>query len=184
MKRLVTVGLALFMSAALYASDSECECSPVDIGPVDTEGFESVTNAGVTVSWMVKGSDLSVVISARTTGWVAVGFDPSRMMGDANIIIGYVMDGQVFVRDDFGVGNIRHGADSANGGVDNLADITGSEEGGVTTIGFTIPLDSGDGMDKPLVAGRTYRIIMAYGPDGADDFSTHHASRGSTEIRL
>ncbi|MCK4516427.1 MAG: hypothetical protein KAU31_14290 [Spirochaetaceae bacterium] len=64
----------------------------------------------------ILGAFLVLLMSAVTTGWIAAGFDPSRQMADANIIIGYVADGEVFLRDDFGTGNVRHGADVDNGG--------------------------------------------------------------------
>ena len=54
----------------------------------------------------------------------------------------------------------------------------------MTSISFTIPLDSGDALDKPLVPGVSYKVIVAYGPDGADEFGTYHGSRGSFEAEL
>lgn len=149
------------------------------------EGYQSVTESGVNVQWMVEGDTLHIQVTAKTTGWVAVGFDPSNMMQDANILIGYVADGKAFVRDDYGVGKVKHGPDTENGGTEDVSDISGSEEDGVTTLSYTIPLNSGDSKDKPLEAGKKYKVIVATGPDGKDDFGTYHTSnRGSVEITL
>jgi hypothetical protein len=105
-------------------------------------------------------------------------------MADANIIIGYVENGELFISDDYGVGAIRHEHDVDNGGEDDIVDAEGEERDGVTVIRFTIPLDSGDAMDKPLVPGNSYKVIVAHGPNGADDFGTYHATRGSFEMDL
>lgn len=166
---------------AFSGGDGEDEGASVEV----LEGFQSVTQSGVNFQWQVDGDSLNVQVSAKTTGWVAVGFDPSNMMQDANIIIGYVSDGEAFVRDDYGVGKVKHGADADNGGTDDVANVSGTEEDGVTTLRFTIPLDSGDSTDRPLTEGNKYKVIVAHGPDGKDDFGSYHANtRGSTEITL
>ena len=54
----------------------------------------------------------------------------------------------------------------------------------MTSISFTIPRNSGDALDKPLVPGVSYKIIVAYGPNGADEFGSYHGSRGSFETEL
>lgn len=148
------------------------------------EGYSSENIAGVNVQWMVDGDMLHIQAMTKHTGWVAVGFDSSRQMKDANIIIGYVENGEVFLRDDFGVANTRHDTDTNNGGVSNLSNIEGEEVDGVTTIRFTIPLDSGDELDRVLTPGNTHKMLAAHGPNDADDFGTYHGERGSAEITL
>ncbi len=189
MKRILGAFFVLLMSSAAAFGGGESESVEPGAGAgaavVETmEGYSSASASGVNVQWKVDGDAISVQMSAATTGWIAVGFDPSRQMADADIIIGYVADGEVFLRDDFGIGKVRHGADVDNGGTDDLSNIEGTEIGGVTSISFTIPLDSGDALDKPLVPGSTYKVIVAYGPDGTDDFGTYHGSRGSFETEF
>ena len=188
MRRLSTVILAFLIAATAVFAGGDGEKDGVGSADASSiavmDGYSSGSAAGVQVQWRVTGDTLSVQVAAATTGWIAVGFDPSNRMADANIIIGYVSGGEVHLRDDFGTGNTRHGADVDNGGTDDLSDVEGEETGGVTTIRFTIPLDSGDSTDKPLVAGSTYKIIVARGPDDTDDFGTYHGSRGSFETKL
>ena len=106
-------------------------------------------------------------------------------MGGANILIGYVADGQAFLRDDFGIGQVKHGPDTGQGGSADFSDLEGEERDGVTVLRFTIPLDSGDANDKKLQEGESYKVIYAYGPNGKDDFGTYHTkSRGSFELAL
>jgi len=158
--------------------------------PQSTQGAESAAGysmkkAGdITLWWQVDGKMLHVKVSAPTTGWVAVGFDPKSHMEGANLILGYVKDGQVHIEDDYGVAQYAHASDVSLGGRDNVTDAAGTESGGVTQISFTVPLDSGDSKDRPLVPGQTCKIILAHGADGVDDFVTHHAEHKGTSITL
>lgn len=182
MRKLLWIVMVALIAGIAFGNGGSEETPVVEVE--DLAGFESVTVSGVTFQWQIDGENLNVQMSAPTTGWVSVGFDPSAQMADANIIIGYVEDGEVFLRDDFGVGRVRHGADVDNGGVSNLSNVEGEEAGDVTTIRFTIPLDSGDALDTPLSAGGTHKMIFAHGPNNADDFGTYHSTRGSADVEL
>ena len=154
----------------------------VDVPALD--GFSRSSAGGVDVQWRVDGETLEVQMAANTTGWVSVGFDPSRMMADANIIIGYVEDGEVVIADDYGTGATKHDRDTNHGGTNDVTVVEGREVDGTTIIRFTIPLDSGDEMDKALETGTTYTALASHGPDGANDFTTYHADRGSFQLEL
>ncbi len=191
MKKIAIIAILTLVSVLVFAQGEEEE-SPGDAmsgleslpeGMV-TEFDKTVEVAGMTVSWTVMGDMIRFQMAAPTRGWVSIGFDPSRQMADADMIIGYIEDGEVFIRDDYGTGAVRHGADVDNGGESNIVDAAGFENSGVTTIQFSIPLDSGDALDKVLVPGGTHRMIVAYGPDRADDFGTYHSSRGGTDIEI
>ena len=183
-RKLLLVTTLILMSVAFIFANGDGEEEAMAIEVMDGYKSADVEEAGVNVQWMIDGDHLHIQMTAMTTGWIAIGFEPSRQMKDANIIIGYVEDGKVFLRDDSGTANTRHGADTENGGTDDLSDVEGSESDGVTTLSFAIPLDSGDALDKALSAGGSYKMIAAAGPDGKDDFGTYHAKRGSVQIEL
>lgn len=147
--------------------------------------WQELTVEGFVLRWAtVSSTELAVELSGPTTGWVAVGFDPTSAMLDANIIIGYVASGVPSIRDDYGVASTSHAADTLLGGSHDLTIDGGTENGGVTEIMFTIPLDSGDQYDKPLSAGSTYPVILARSADGQDDFSAPHAVATTAEIEI
>ncbi len=148
---------------------------------VNAAGFKEVTAAGVTFDWKITGSNIEIGLKARTSGWVAVAFDPTTLMKGANFIIGYVKDGKVFVADQFGNQLTNHAADTTLGGQDNVTNVSGKEENGVTEIHFTIPLNSGDQYDKPLAAGK-HVVLLAHG-DG-DDFETPHKPDARAKLTL
>jgi len=125
----------------------------------------SVAIDKMSFDWSVTGDTLAVKIAAPTTGWVGIGFNPSDMMKDANIIIGYVKDGQVTISDDFGVGVTAHAPDEVKGGTSNVTVVGGSEAGNTTTLEFTIPLKSGDDKDGAIDPNADTKVMFAYGPD-------------------
>ena len=142
------------------------------------------TSDGVTLTMRLEADSIHISISAPTTGWVSVGFEPSRVMKDADIYIGYVQDGVVHLRDDFGTGNTSHAPDTSLGGESSFTNLHGTESDGVTSISFTIPRNSGDGYDKVLTAGRSYKVLLGYGPNGSDDFTTYHRWVKSVDLTL
>lgn len=148
-----------------------------------TEYPHSTEIAGVAVYWANDAKYLRVGLDAPGTGYVSIGFDPVRGMEGANFILGYVKDGAAYFRDDFGTEPTAHMADVDRGGMANIVSSAGAEWTDQTILEFIIPLDSGDEMDKPLVPGNTYAVLLAY-HDLQDGFTARHSRRGAGEIEL
>jgi hypothetical protein len=134
-------------------------------------------------SWAIEGDKIHVKLSAKTTGWVGIGFDPETAMAGANIIIGAVKNGKFKVEDHYADRKRGHKNDVKLGGTNDVINTFGSEEDGVTTISFTFPLDSGDKYDKPIKAQGKYRVMLAYGA-GKDSFKNRHPYRTIYDIDL
>lgn len=141
------------------------------------------TIAGVDVHWTNDEHRLRVGLVAPGTGFVAIGFDPERQMEGANYIIASMHEGELTIRDDFGHELLAHIDDTARGGQDNIIAAAGNEWPDQTVIEFIIPLDSGDPMDKPLLPGHQYTILVAY-HSMLDDFANRHTRRGSGLMQL
>jgi hypothetical protein len=134
------------------------------------------------LSWSADGQYVYMGIKAKTTGWVAVGFDPELMMQNADIIEGYIQDGQLFIADQYSTGQFGpHPADTQQGGTDDILASGGKLDNGYTTVEFKRKLNTGDKYDKPLHKGIN-KIIWAYG--GEPQFTLKHMARGSGEIDL
>ena len=124
-------------------------------------------------SWSLAGDQLAVKISAPTEGWVAIGFNPTSKMKDANILIGSVKKGKVKISDEYGKTAVGHSSDKKLGGSSDVTVVGGSEENGKTTLEFTIPLNSGDTKaDNVIDPAADTAVIMAYG--AADSFRVGH----------
>ncbi|MFW5745360.1 MAG: DOMON domain-containing protein [Spirochaetota bacterium] len=165
-------------------TDGSAASESDDVSTDDEAPFATAEAIGMTLGWRITGEDLEVELTGPTTGWIAVGFKPSRGMKDANILIGYVDGDEAVMTDQFGTTMIAHRRDEELGGAGHATVLSGSETDGETTIRFTIPLDSGDEYDQPLAAGETVRAILAYGPDDADDTETYHEDRAGLDIEL
>lgn len=134
-------------------------------------------------AWSLDEDQIHVQISAETTGWVGIGFDPETAMSGANIIIGAVKNGKFKVEDHYGDRKRGHTNDEKLGGKNDVLTPDGKEEGGVTTISFSLPLDTGDKYDKPIDPNGMTKIMLAYGA-GRDSFKTRHPYRTVYEINL
>jgi len=125
----------------------------------------SLTVDKMTFDWSVAGENLAIKLSAPTTGWVAIGFHPTDMMKDANIILGMVKDGKVEISDDFGTQPTQHTPDAKRDGQENVTVVGGTETGNTTTLEFSIPLNSGDANDGAIDPKADTVVMLAYGPD-------------------
>ena len=154
-------------------------------GAAHADEFNSVQDGDYTFEWRIDGDELEARISAPTTGYVAIGFEPSMMMQDAEIVIGYVENGELHIRHDYGNASTSHMSIEDLGGVSHVTGIDGTLEGGVTTLHFRLPLSSGGEFDRPLTPGEETNIIWSYGPDGANNFADYHGTnRGSFSVEL
>lgn len=152
--------------------------------PATASAYDHEVSArGMSFSWSVEGNLLKGKMSAKTGGWVAVGFNPSSKMKDANIIIGYVKDGTGTVADHFGDKATGHSADTELGGSEDVTLVAASEENSMTTIEFTMPMDSADAYDQVLQADGDTVLLLAYGPD-RDSLKPRHTFRASKVVNL
>ncbi len=132
-------------------------------------------------SWSIEGDKIHVKLSAKTTGWVGIGFDPEKAMSGANIIIGAVKNGKFKVEDHYGDRKRGHKNDEKLGGNNDVLNPSGSEKDGITVISFTLSLDSGDKYDKPVKASGKNLVMLSYGA-GKDSFKNRHPFRAIYEI--
>ena len=137
----------------------------------------------MTFAWTVNGKQLDVRLRADTTGWVAIGFNPTKRMQGANYILGYVKDGKVALADDFGDAPTGHKPDTKLGGTEDVTVVGGSEENGRTTIEFSIPLASSDVNDGTIDSQGETVVLLAYGPD-RDSFKLKHTFRTTMKVNL
>ncbi len=154
------------------------------VSPGEYEGEASYADGAFQVYWRVNGDYIYIAMVGETTGWVAIGFEPTTMMKDADIVIGYVaLDGTVHVDDQYSTGATGpHKSDTSLGGTMDIEEYGGREDNGVTVIEFKRKLTTGDPYDKDLAGKAAIQIIWALGP--GDDFTSKHFKAGYGEITL
>ena len=171
MVRFLTFCLAGLLAVAVSAQDK----------PQDKAAeFKTVTTGDFTFSYKVDQQNLVGKISCQTKGWISIGFNPTTVMKNANIIIGYADSSKSFVEDQFGTGMFEHKADTTIGGKNNIIDGKCTQESGITTLLFTIPLDSGDPYDGKIVPGQKTKVIFACGK--TNDIKSKHNKVAKTEV--
>ena len=178
---MVSLMILTMLSMALVYSGGNNENEAPVADPADNQ-VSLGENLGF--SWEFSGDEVIFTVIAPTTGWVSLGFNPSRGMQDASYVIGYVQDGVVHMREDYGTGRTSHASDVSLGGTDDVRSISGTEENGVTTLVFALKQNTGDQYDTVLTKGETYTVLIAYGPNGSNNFTARHTFRQSLEVQL
>lgn len=154
---------------------------PTSLGAYQSD---SVTKGSLTFTLRTRpaGEYWEMELSVNAAGWVAVGFDPTMWMADADIKIGYVTDSHTGMRDDFGVGPTSHNSDQSHGGKSHLFNLSGSETSGVTTLRFVVPQTGAESFDKSLTPGSSHNVIFAAA--SSDDFTTKHITTAGLSLKL
>jgi hypothetical protein len=142
-----------------------------------------VKDKNVNFAWKVDGDKLAVKLSAKTEGWVGIGFNPISEMKGANFILGYVKNGKAVIDDDFGTDENAHKPDSKLDGTTDVTLVGGTEVDGMTTIEFILPLDSGDKNDTKIDVNGDTIVLLAYGA-GRDSFRSKHKYRTALKVNL
>lgn len=150
----------------------------------DTSGFKQVETAGYRFWWKVEGTQVRMKVSYATTGWVGVGFSKDPLMHGAHIIIGYTEGGQAVVEDHFGYSGHSHAPEEKVGGKNSLTQTSGSEKNGVTTLEWTMPLNTGNPGDLVLVPGETVTVLLAHGEPEDKDLTSYHGQDGRTTVTI
>ena len=173
-KRILTLFIFLaFISHLVFSAEEGRQLS---------NGFKEIVDTDIIFQWKVEGNNLHIILSAPTEGWVAVGFNLSRAMKDADFKLVYVDGSTVHMEDHFGTGLFGHKIDTSLDGTSDFNIISGKEEMGSTTVDFTIPLNSRDEKDKILAEGDEVKVLLAYGV--RDNLRQKHKERTSVVIKL
>lgn len=133
-------------------------------------------------SWVFKAETIEFTMTAPTTGWISLGFNPTRMMKDADYILAFVENGELYLSDEYGTGNTSHKSDLSLGGKDSVKALSFLQEGGVTTITFSLFHNSGDKYDTVFVEGEKCKVIAAYA--NSTSLKAKHRRRDSVIITL
>lgn len=145
---------------------------------VNQKGFKSAEAEGLTFQWKIQEDHMDCVLTGKTKGWVAVGFNNQPRMNGANIVIGYIENNQVAIRDSYAQGH-HHEKDK----IQNLTKVSGEELGGETILKFTLPLaNDKEGQDLLLTPGQPYFLLLAMGNE--NNFKMYHAKRKALKITL
>jgi hypothetical protein len=152
-------------------------------GVISTGEYSDTRNYGdYTISWRSDDLYLYCGMTARTSGWIAIAFQPGLRMKNADMVFGLVKDGKAEVQDLFSTGDFGpHKTDTELGGTNDILSYGGKEDGTKTTIEFKRLLVTKDNYDIPVTRGIN-KILWAFGDSDNPDLK--HASKGYGEINI
>ena len=149
---------------------------------ISGEYVDRVSYEDYEIHWDSDGQHVYIGIRAKTSGWVAVGFQPEPLHRETDMVLGFVEGGRASVFDMFSTAELGPcTADSELGGSDDVLEYAGREDDGYTVIEFKRLLSTGDDYDGELFSGEN-DIIWAY--SSFDDPRQKHTDRGHGEIEL
>ncbi|KAL1520610.1 hypothetical protein AB1Y20_022184 [Prymnesium parvum] len=141
------------------------------------------------IAWTVKGDypdgEISIMMQARTTGWIGFGIMADTANGASasgngmirsDIYIGAVVDGVATVLDAWSPSVAAPLGDAQSGHADDVYNVGGTEDAvqGLTTIWFTRKLATNDTWDYDIRAGFSIPVIFAYSRKNIDSFTHYH----------
>jgi len=141
-------------------------------------------NGNYRLLWSVVGDKLFMAIDAKASGWVAVGFEPSVAMANADMVFGIVdASGAAKCVDAWATGMFGpHPPDVDQGGRDNILSFAGKRSGDRVVFEFSRLLNTGDKFDKVLPATGTVKLIFSY--SSSLQFNVKHSKAGSAVIDM
>lgn len=145
---------------------------------------QGYTGGEMTLCWKSDQEYLYMAMNGSSPGWLAVGFDPSQWMKEADIILGSVDNGKATVLDEYSTGNYGpHIEDTLMGGTDDILESGGSSDGIHMVVEFKRKLNTGDSLDKVLPPQGTISIIWAMA-DKKDPAIKHNIAYGEGILTL
>jgi hypothetical protein len=134
------------------------------------------------ILWRNDEQNIYIGMKAKTSGWVSMAFQPGSRMKDADMVLGFVRNGETTIFDLFSTGDFGpHFPDDQFGGANNVLEFGGSEDGEFTIVEFRRALNTGDEYDVAVSSGEN-KIIWAY--SSSDDITKKHIKRGYGVIIL
>eukprot|EP00735_Rhodelphis_limneticus_P013920 TRINITY_DN7885_c0_g1::TRINITY_DN7885_c0_g1_i1::g.23751::m.23751 TRINITY_DN7885_c0_g1::TRINITY_DN7885_c0_g1_i1::g.23751 ORF type:complete len:1216 (-),score=353.74,sp/Q9CXI3/MOXD1_MOUSE/32.74/9e-78,sp/Q9CXI3/MOXD1_MOUSE/33.91/3e-41,sp/Q9CXI3/MOXD1_MOUSE/32.85/2e-12,Cu2_monoox_C/PF03712.10/4e-28,Cu2_monoox_C/PF03712.10/4.2e-34,DOMON/PF03351.12/3.4e-28,DOMON/PF03351.12/1.3e-27,Cu2_monooxygen/PF01082.15/2.3e-26,Cu2_monooxygen/PF01082.15/7.2e-27,SapA/PF02199.10/3.3,SapA/PF02199.10/37 TRINITY_DN7885_ len=137
----------------------------------------------VTLYWDITETTITFGVDGSTTGWVGIGLAPHPTMSGADIYIGWVKDGEVFVTDRYATELSTPPRDASS----DVYDVKGMEIDGHTYLEFTRNRYTCDSKDWDVNNGETTHVLWAYNNNDPVDGNAdpmQHANRGSMSVAL
>ncbi len=171
----------LWLKSAPESASSSMASLPTADGVIQKGEYAHTLHdevTGMDLYWSIVGDKIYFGLHSPDKGWLALGLAPDGpAMKGADILIGYVKDGQATMRDEFADTPYSHKPDTDAGGRDDIISSAGSQDDSGTTLEFERLLVTGDEHDKPIVKGKMF-VMLAYSDKA--DWTTYHGKKRNT----
>jgi len=144
----------------------------------------SFDNGNFRLLWKIEGDAIFMAIDAKAAGWVSIGFEPTNIMANADMIFGIVdKSGKLQSIDAWSTGMFGpHPPDVNQGGKDSiLASAAGRTQDRVV-FEFSRKLNTDDKLDKIIPAKGSFKVIWAY--SSSLQFTAKHSKAGKATLEM
>ncbi len=134
-----------------------------------------ISNIGLEIYWEFSENDsLYMVLKAPVTGWISIGFDATRRMANAKIIIAGFESEKVILEEHIGTSQISHRKINEK----YITNFKGERTSSNSFVEFEIPLkDSRYNIKK----GEKINVIIGF-HNSSDSFTRRHTQRSTVEV--
>lgn len=180
-----SIVLALFFLSFASISSAFYEATPSVDGQIQENEYQNHyrdSKINMDVYWTINEDYIYLALRSHAKGWMGIGIDPTgSLMQGADIILGYVKDGKLFIQDNFANSAVNHASDTALGGKNNILESAGSEDDKGTVIEFKRKLNTADSYDRALTDNE-YKVQLAY--SDKDDTTSYHPVKSTVSINF
>lgn len=144
---------------------------------------QDISVGDMDITWTYSNNNkVTFTATAPDDGWVALGFNDKDAIVHSNLIMVSVQDDLTYSEEFYvmGIGNPRP-INKVGSSIQHTV-ISGSENGGKTTISFSMPIAKTDDKHYSLQKGDTIWLICAYSME--DEFDHHSRMRKHVRITL
>jgi hypothetical protein len=144
----------------------------------------SFDNGNFRLLWKIQGDAIFMAIDAKAAGWVAIGFDPTNIMANADMIFGIVdKSGKLQSIDAWSTGMFGpHPPDQDQGGQNSILASAAGRSRDRVVFEFSRKLNTADRLDKVIPAKGSFKVIWAY--SSSPQFNAKHSRAGKATLMM
>jgi len=147
-----------------------------------SQKVKTLSKNGMRVQWYYENNKVFFEMSAPTNGWVTIGFNTSKNMADAYLLMGRIINDKAEIVEHYTSGPGSYRPIESLGGETKVANIEGVQEDSHTLLRFSLPVLATDTYRKNLFQGKEYVMTLAYSQE--DDFQHHSIMRTAIHVEL
>ncbi len=154
------------------------------LSPGEYSREQSLEKGNFRILWQIEGETIFMALEAKSPGWIAVGFEPSNVMANSDMIFGLVGEGKdVQAVDAWSTGLFGpHPPDMDQGGKSSILSYAGVRNNGTVVFEFSRLLNTGDKFDKVIPKTGPFKVIWAH--SSSLKFNASHRSAGSVTLSM
>lgn len=183
--RIFSVALIiLFISSSLSAVAASAPAIDGILADGEYPNAADLDKGNFRLLWRFEGDRIHMAIDAKASGWVSVGFEPTSVMANSDMIFGILgKDGKLQSVDAWSTGMFGpHPPDTNQGGKDDLLSSAAVRTGDRVVFEFARLLSTGDKFDKPIPRTGKFKVIWAY--SSSLSFTAKHQKAGSVILDM